>query len=59
MNTVTDSEGRVWRKYSIEFNSDDRLYSVSMWALSEMHAVLRLEDLKANGRIAGEIITGE
>ena len=51
-----DTEGRLWRLYSVAFTSDGRSYSFELPALSEYHAMLRLEDIRNSAQVDGEII---
>ncbi|EKY1962323.1 hypothetical protein RA241_003713 [Cronobacter sakazakii] len=55
LTTVVD--GKTWRLFDIQFNSDDRVYSVYIYAINREHASYRLQDLKDTGRLGdGEIV---
>lgn len=53
--THTDAAGRVWRPYSVDFDSPDGAYSVYLYAISWEHARLQLEALRETGRVTWEV----
>lgn len=53
---VTDAAGRRWFPYAVEFASQEGAFIVTIWATSDYHAVLQLEDLKATARLRGQIV---
>ncbi|NYT37374.1 hypothetical protein ERD78_11745 [Allopusillimonas soli] len=51
-----DAEGRIWKPHEIVWHGVDVTFGTTIMALSEEHARLLLDDMKATGRIEGEII---
>lgn len=57
LSPTVQVNGRTWRLYDVEFDSDDSVYSVYLYALNREHASYRVDDLKRTGRLAdGEIV---
>lgn len=59
----TDSAGRVWKPYSVEFRSPDSavgaaegVFSVTIHAISDLHAVLQVEALRETAAVKGELL---
>lgn len=48
--------GTEWRLYSIEFDTCDGLFSSFLYAVSDEHAGVILEDLKSTGRVAYALV---
>ncbi|MBS3974819.1 MAG: hypothetical protein KGZ89_08150 [Actinobacteria bacterium] len=54
---TVEVNGRIWRLYSVDFDSDDSVYSIHLYAINKEHASYRLQDLKDTGRLSeGEIV---
>lgn len=49
----TDSKGRLWKPYIVDFESPDGKYMCHIYAISPEHAELQLQALKETGRIEG------
>ncbi len=47
--------GIEWVPFSIEFDTQEGLFSCELFAVNLQHAMERLEELKATARISGEI----
>lgn len=57
LSPTVQVNGRTWHLYDVQFDSDDSVYSVYLYALNREHASYRLDDLKRTGRLAdGEIV---
>lgn len=56
MKITTVVEGRTWHLFSVTFDTPDGQYSTYISALSPQHAEMMLTDLKANGRVTGQIV---
>lgn len=54
-----DAQGRVWRAYSVKFNSPDGAYECHISAISDDHAQLQLDALKETGRITGQTLEAQ
>lgn len=50
-----DQNGENWFKYSVRYLIDDRVFSFSIWAQSMKDAQERLDLLKTNAEIEGQI----
>lgn len=48
--------GIRWVPFSVDFMTQEGLYSVELFAVDRAHAEMRLEELKATAQIGGEII---
>lgn len=48
-------DGRTWRLYDVTYETPDGRFSVYISALSFDHAQLMLDDLKASGKVSGEV----
>lgn len=46
--------GVEWRPFSVEFDTQEGVFSVELFAVNWAHAEMRLEELKATARIVGE-----
>ncbi len=44
-----------WVPFSVDFDTDEGPFSFTLYAVDWVHAMARLEDLKATARIGGEI----
>lgn len=53
LNPMVD--GIQWTLHSLEFDSAEGVSSAYMYAVSREHAEHRLEELKASGRVFGEL----
>lgn len=63
VTTYTDPAGRVWRPYVVEFRSQDSavgaaegVFSVTIHAVSDLHAVLQVEALRETATLKGELV---
>lgn len=55
MSVIVD--GKEWKEYAIEWTDiDGGVFAFTIYALSLEHASYRLEELKNNARLGGEII---
>lgn len=53
MNTTTNPQGQICCPYEVQWASDEGTQSTILWATSDYHAELLLEDLKNNATIIG------
>jgi len=53
--TYIDPKGRVWKCFAVEFDTQEGLFSVHVWAIDMAHAIERVEELKATARVAYQI----
>jgi hypothetical protein len=53
MEVIVD--GIRWVPFTVEFDADESVYSFHLYAVDWAHAMMRLDDLKATARIAGEV----
>ncbi len=55
-NPMAVRDGNVeWRPYSVEFDTQEGPFTFTLYAVSWVHAMDRLEELKATAKIGGEI----
>ena len=54
--TYTDPLGRVWKPYSIEFDSPDGVFSFQIMAISFEHADLLVANIQESARVFGELV---
>ena len=52
----TDPQGRVWRCFDVEFDTQEGPSSCRVWAIDRAHALMRLEELKQTARLGDEIV---
>lgn len=45
-----------WKKYLVDFETQEGTFSFDIFALSFEHASYRLEELKATAKIIGELV---
>lgn len=57
MNTYTDSKGRTWQKFAIEYKHevDDMVFVFDIWAIDWADAEERLNYINQNGHVLGRI----
>lgn len=48
-------DGRIWKLFSVDFETADGKYSTYIYAISAEHAEYILEELKATAKVSGEI----
>jgi hypothetical protein len=56
--TYIDEKGRTWNEFTISYRHelDNMTFSFKIWAIDMADAIERLEMIKANGVVDGEII---
>jgi hypothetical protein len=56
--TYIDEKGRTWNKFTISYKHeiDDMTFSFQIWAIDYADAVERLEMIKANGKVDGQLV---
>lgn len=53
ITTTTTPSGQICYPYEVQWKSDEGTQSIIIWATSDYHAELLLEDLKNNASIIG------
>ena len=53
---LKETEKHDWKEYLVDFDTQEGTFTVSIYALSFEHASYRLEELKATGRLVGELV---
>ena len=56
IEAAIDAKGRQWKPFDLVWDGPDGQFCATIHAISEDHARLMLADIKATGRIEGEII---
>ena len=51
-----DPQGRKWHPYEVIFDTPEGEFGIHIYAISDEHARLQLQDLKETGRINGQTI---
>lgn len=51
--THTDSKGRIWNRYLCSWTGPDGQYSFDIYAVSDEHAQIQLQDLKETAKVDG------
>lgn len=56
--TYIDPKGRTWNEFTITYHHelDKQSFSFTIWAIDQADAIERLEFIKANGKIDGQLI---
>lgn len=56
--TFTDPKGRTWNEFTISYfhELDNQSFSFTIWAIDLADAIERLEFIKANGKVDGQLI---
>lgn len=52
-----DTAGRVWYDYEVQYKGPDGTFGFVIKAVSEDHARLMLDDIKASGEVKGRIVS--
>lgn len=51
-----DPQGRKWHPYEVIFDTPEGEFGIHLYAISDEHARLQLQDLKETGRISGQTL---
>jgi hypothetical protein len=56
--TFIDEKGRTWNEFTVSYRHelDDVTFSFTIWAIDIADAIERLEMIKANGVVDGQLI---
>ena len=56
--TYIDEKGRTWNKFTVSYTHelDNQSFSFSIWAIDIADAIERLEMIKANGKVDGQLV---
>lgn len=49
-------DGYEWKLYSATYKSDDKLYSFYFYAISDLHALAVVDDIKETAKMSGKVI---
>jgi hypothetical protein len=59
MSLAVTVNGIRWLPYEVEFDTAEGKFTVELFAVSRIHALERLEELKATARLTGWEIIGK
>jgi len=56
--TYIDPKGRTWNEFTISYTHvlDEQSFSFTIWAIDLADAIERLDFIKANGKVDGQLI---
>lgn len=56
--TFTDDKGHKWNEFTLSYTHelDNQTFSFSIWAIDIADAIERLEMIKANARVDGQLV---
>jgi hypothetical protein len=56
--TYIDNRGRTWHPFTVSYTHelDDQTFSFTIWAIDIADAIERLDMIKANGVVDGQLI---
>lgn len=56
--TFIDHKGRTWQLYSVQYTHpiDEQIFTFEIWAIDQADAIERVEYIKQNAVLAGQII---
>jgi len=54
--SYTDSHGRVWKPFSVRFETSDGAFLFAIMALSHLHAEEIVADIRQSALVVGEIL---
>lgn len=52
---IRDDAGVKWMRYAVDWSYQDRTYTTHLWAISAVDAELRLQALRSNAVVVGQV----
>lgn len=49
-------DGRRWNCYAVEFQTADGVFTTYIYALSDDHAAMVLDELKSTAKVMGQVV---